>query len=182
MCSATKDEGRGRVWSRSPLPRPSTERGPASIVSNTSQYSGSDGGSQPPEGGKFLPCYFAFLAGCPRVRRKAWSDTFLAARKGSVRLTALATREPGLVAPLVAGSMGGCHNEVEYLLGVGHRGGVAGGNLTGRGPHPILLAMNRSASGLIARSCLETRYQEGTRFQRGNPDGTLKHPGAMGFG
>jgi hypothetical protein len=46
---------------------------------------------------------------------------------------------------------------------------------------PILLAMNRSASGLIARSYLETRYQDGTRFQRGNPDGMLKHPGAMGF-
>jgi hypothetical protein len=56
--------------------------------------------------------------------------------KGSVRLTALATREPGLVALLVTGPMGGRHNEVEHLPGVGHRGGVAGGNLTGRGPHP----------------------------------------------
>ena len=45
----------------------------------------------------------------------------------------------------------------------------------------ILLAMNRSASGLIARSSLETRYQEGTRFQVGDPEGAAKHPGAMGF-
>ena len=32
-------------------------------ASNTSQYSGSARGSQPPEGGIFLPCCFAFLAG-----------------------------------------------------------------------------------------------------------------------
>ncbi len=31
------------------------------------------GGSQPPEGGIFLPCCFAFLVGCRRVTRKAKS-------------------------------------------------------------------------------------------------------------
>ena len=55
--------------------------------------------------------------------------------KGSVRLTALAAREPGLLAPLVADPLRSRHNEVEYLLGMRHRGGVAGCNLTGRGPH-----------------------------------------------
>src|SRR5260370_14643626 len=45
----------------------------------------------------------------------------------------------------------------------------------------ILLAMNRSASGLIARSFLETRYQDGTCFQVGASDGAPKHPGTMGF-
>src|SRR6266849_7604124 len=42
-------------------------------ASNTSQYSGSARGSQPPEGGIFLPCCFAFLVGCRRVTRKAKS-------------------------------------------------------------------------------------------------------------
>ena len=52
---------------------PLNQRGPASSASNTSQYSGSDGGSQPPAGGMFLPCCFAFLVGCCRVTRKAKS-------------------------------------------------------------------------------------------------------------
>jgi hypothetical protein len=52
---------------------PLNQRGPASSASNTSQYSGSGRGSQPPEGGKLLPCCFAFLIGCRRVTRKAKS-------------------------------------------------------------------------------------------------------------
>ncbi len=55
--------------------------------------------------------------------------------KGGVRLAALAARESGLLAPLVVDPLRSRHNEIEHLLGVGHRGGVAGGNLTGRGPH-----------------------------------------------
>src|SRR5260370_26184337 len=46
---------------------------------------------------------------------------------------------------------------------------------------PILLAMKRSASGLITRSFLETKYQDGTVFQGGGPDGVPKHTGARGF-
>ncbi len=49
------------------------QRGSVSSASNTPQYSGSAWGSQPPEGGMFLPCYFAFLAGCRRATRKAKS-------------------------------------------------------------------------------------------------------------
>ena len=52
---------------------PLNQRGPAASASNTSQYSGSAWGSQPPEGGMFLPCCFAFLAGCCRVTRKVKS-------------------------------------------------------------------------------------------------------------
>src|SRR5271157_5713554 len=70
MCYATRDEVTGRVWSHLLSPRPSHQRGPALSASNTSQYSGSARGSQPPEGGMFLPCCFAFLAGCRRVTRK----------------------------------------------------------------------------------------------------------------
>ena len=73
MCYATKDEFTGRVWSFSPCPRPPNQRGPASSASNTSQYSGSAWGSQPPAGGMLLPCCFAFLVGCRRVTRKAKS-------------------------------------------------------------------------------------------------------------
>ncbi len=54
----------GRIWSLSPFPRPSNERGPADSASNTSQYSVSAWGSQPPEGGMFLPCCFAFMVEC----------------------------------------------------------------------------------------------------------------------
>src|SRR3989440_10349308 len=70
MCYATKDEVKGRVWSLSPCPRPPNQRGPASSASNTSQYSESARRSQPPEGGMFLPCCFAFLVGCRRVTCK----------------------------------------------------------------------------------------------------------------
>ncbi len=52
---------------------PLKQRGSVSSASNTPQYSGSAWGSQPPEGGMFLPCYFAFLAGCRRATRKAKS-------------------------------------------------------------------------------------------------------------
>jgi hypothetical protein len=59
---------------------PLNQRGPADsrhtvprTASNTSQYSESARGSQPPEGGIFLPCCFAFLVGCRRVTRKAKS-------------------------------------------------------------------------------------------------------------
>ncbi len=47
------------------MPQTPKQRGPADSASNTSQYSGSAQGSQPPEGGIFLPCCFAFLAGVP---------------------------------------------------------------------------------------------------------------------
>src|SRR2546430_9599427 len=60
----------GSVGSFSPSPTPPTQWGPADIASNTSQYSGSAWGSQPPAGGKFLPCCFALLVGCRRVTRK----------------------------------------------------------------------------------------------------------------
>ncbi len=46
---------------------------PPTAASNTSQYSGSVRGSQPPEGGIFLPCCFALLFGCFRVTCKARS-------------------------------------------------------------------------------------------------------------
>jgi hypothetical protein len=50
------------------------QRGPAdSRIQHLYQYSGSAGGSHPPEGGILLPCCFAFLAGCLRVARKAKS-------------------------------------------------------------------------------------------------------------
>ena len=42
-------------------------------ASHTSQYSGSAWGSQPPEGGIFLPCCFALLVGCRQVTWKARS-------------------------------------------------------------------------------------------------------------
>src|SRR6266566_9336870 len=69
MCYATKDEVNGSVWSLSACPRPPNQRGPADSASNISQYSGSAWGSQPPTGGKLLPCCFAFLVGC---RRATW--------------------------------------------------------------------------------------------------------------
>src|SRR6266571_7836665 len=54
------------------MPQPLlNQRGPAASASNTSQYSGRAWGSQSPESGMFLPCCFAFLAGCRRVTRKA---------------------------------------------------------------------------------------------------------------
>ena len=46
---------------------------PPTAASTTSQYNWSARGSQPPEGGIFLPCCFAFLAGCRRVTCKARS-------------------------------------------------------------------------------------------------------------
>src|SRR5437899_6304331 len=49
------------------------QRGSVSSASNTPQYSGSAWGSQPPKGGMFLPCYFAFPVECRRVTRKARS-------------------------------------------------------------------------------------------------------------
>ena len=52
---------RGPAGSRSTVPR---------TASNTSQYSESARGSQPPQGGIFLPCCFAFLVGCRRVTWK----------------------------------------------------------------------------------------------------------------
>ena len=55
----------GSVWSLSPFPRPPKQRGPADSASNTSQYSGSGRGSQPPEGGILLPCCFALLVEVP---------------------------------------------------------------------------------------------------------------------
>src|SRR6266566_5830162 len=61
ICYPNKGEVTGRVWSLSPFPRPSKQRGPASSASNTSQYSRSAWGSQPPEGSMFLPFCFAFL-------------------------------------------------------------------------------------------------------------------------
>jgi hypothetical protein len=74
MCYPTKGEVTGRAWSLSPCPRhPSINVDPPTAASNTSQYSESARGSQPPEGGIFLPCCFAFLVGCRRVTRKAKS-------------------------------------------------------------------------------------------------------------
>src|SRR5919112_4117744 len=35
-------------------------------------------------------------------------------------------------------------------------------------------AMNRCVAGGIARSCVATRYQDGTDFQAGSPDGEPK--------
>ena len=61
MCSATKDEVRGSVWSLWLCPRHPqsawTRRERYTVpwtASNTSQYSGSGRGSQPPEGGMLL--------------------------------------------------------------------------------------------------------------------------------
>ncbi len=67
MSSAMNIVGQSGVFS--PCPRPPKQRGPADSASNTSQYSGSGRGSQPPTGGKLLPCYFAFMVGC---RRATW--------------------------------------------------------------------------------------------------------------
>src|SRR5215471_21160191 len=63
----------GRVWSFTSFPRPSTQRGPASGVSNTYQYSRSVWGRQPPQGDMLLPNCFTLLARCWRVTRKAKS-------------------------------------------------------------------------------------------------------------
>src|SRR5213592_1477404 len=71
MCYATRMKLHRRVWSFTTFPRPSTERGPASGVSNTYQYSGSAWGSQPPQGDMLLPNCFTLLARCWRVTGKA---------------------------------------------------------------------------------------------------------------
>jgi WD40 repeat protein/DNA-binding XRE family transcriptional regulator len=60
-----------RVWSLTALPRPSTERGPASGVSHTIQYIRSAWGRQPPQGDRLLPDCFTLLAWCWRVTGKA---------------------------------------------------------------------------------------------------------------
>ena len=95
MCSANKDEvkrmkfqGSSGVFRHSPDPPSSVDPpraahrrhlgdGVPRTASNTSQYSGSAWGSQPPEGGMFLSCCFAFLAGCCRVTRKARSTPMM---------------------------------------------------------------------------------------------------------
>ena len=59
------------------LQTPLNQRGSADSASNTSQYSGSGGGSQPPTGGKLLPCCFAFLVGCRWVTCKARNTPML---------------------------------------------------------------------------------------------------------
>src|SRR5437764_6670012 len=71
MCYTTRMTLHRRVWSVTPLPRPSTERGPASGVSNTYQYSGSAWGSQPPQGDMLLPNCCRLLARCWRGTGKA---------------------------------------------------------------------------------------------------------------
>src|SRR5215469_17347754 len=73
MCYANKDEVTGGVWSRSPCHSPPISVDPPTAASNTSQLSRSARGSQPPEGGMFLPSCFALLAGCCRVTCKARS-------------------------------------------------------------------------------------------------------------
>src|SRR5881409_106393 len=71
MCYATRMKLHRRVWSFTTFPRPSTQRGPASGVSNTYQYSGSAWGLQPPQGDMLLPNCFTLLARCWRVTGKA---------------------------------------------------------------------------------------------------------------
>src|SRR2546423_1745398 len=75
MCYATKMKLHRRVWSFTTFPRPSTERGPASGVSNTYQYTGSAWGRQPPQGDMLLPYCFTLLARCWRVTGKAQRTT-----------------------------------------------------------------------------------------------------------
>src|SRR5215472_10734286 len=64
-------QGESGVFRHAPDPPFSVD--PPTAASNTSQDSMSAWGSQPPEGGKLLPCCFALLAGCRRVTRKARS-------------------------------------------------------------------------------------------------------------
>src|SRR6266487_643638 len=71
MCYATRMKLHRRVWSFTTFPRPSTQRGPASGVSNTDQYTGSAWGLQPPQGDMLLPYCFTLLARCWRVTGKA---------------------------------------------------------------------------------------------------------------
>src|SRR5437763_82104 len=71
MCYTTRMTLHRRVWIFTTSLRPSTERGPASGVSNTYQYSGSAWGSQPPQGDMLLPNCFTLLARCWRVTGKA---------------------------------------------------------------------------------------------------------------